>query len=176
MKCWLLMGAVMLTTFGNAQGYEVLPDCQRSNTICLNIESKWDTGPALAQETAARTPTASSNATPDPWAFSLTTSGHLVPGGQSYVSPEFSADRGWLHLELRYNNDALKSGSLRAGYNFIAGKKLVLDVTPMVGGVFGNLNGVSTGYLITLTYKRVQLYMNGQYVFRCPESRRQLFL
>jgi hypothetical protein len=70
------------------------------------------------------------------------------------VSPEFSADRGWLHLEVRYNNEVLNTGSLWAGYNFVAGKTLVLDVTPMVGGVFGNLNGVSPGYLITLTYKR----------------------
>jgi hypothetical protein len=35
----------------------------------------------------------------------------------------------------------------------------------MVGGVFGNLNGVAPGYLITLTYKRVQLYSEGEYVF-----------
>jgi len=88
-----------------------------------------------------------------------------VPDGQSYVSPDFSADRGWLHLEARYNDEALKTGSLWAGYNFSAGKKLVLDVTPMVGGVFGNLNGVAPGYLLTLTYERVQLYSNGEYVF-----------
>jgi hypothetical protein len=165
MKCWLLTGALMLTSLANAQGYETPPDRQRSNTICLNIESKWDTGPALTQETTTRTPAASSNAPPDPWTFSLTTSGYLVPGGQSYVSPEFSADRGWFHLEVRYNNEALNTGSLWAGYNFNAGKKLVLDVTPMVGGVFGNLNGVAPGYLITLTYKRVQLYSDGEYVF-----------
>lgn len=139
------------------------PIARGSDTIGLDIGSKWDIGPALAQETTARTP--ASNVTPDPWAFSLTTSGYLVPGGQSYVSPEFSADRGWLHLEVRYNNEVLNTGSLWAGYNFVAGKTLVLDVTPMVGGVFGNLNGVSPGYLITLTYKRVQLYSNGEYVF-----------
>ena len=43
MRCWLLTGALMLTSLANAQGYETPPDCQRSNTICLNIESKWDT-------------------------------------------------------------------------------------------------------------------------------------
>jgi hypothetical protein len=47
------------------------------------------------------------------------------------VSPDFSADRGRLHLESRYNNEALETGSLWAGYNFNAGKKLVLNVTPV---------------------------------------------
>jgi len=43
-------------------------------------------------------PPASSNAAPNPWAFSLTTSGYVVPGGESSVSPDFSANRGRLHL------------------------------------------------------------------------------
>jgi len=120
---------------------------------------------AVGQETTGSVPAASSNVAPNPWAISLITSGYIVPDSQSYVSPDFSADRGWLHLEARYNNEAMDTGSLWAGYNFHAGKNLVLDVTPMVGGVFGKLNGVSPGYLITLTYKRVQLYSEGEYVF-----------
>src|SRR5580692_3870075 len=101
MKCWLPIGALMLTSLANAQGHEIVFNCQKSSMIPLNIESTWDRGPALARETTARTSAASPNATPDPWAFSLTTSGYLVPGSQSHVSPEFSADRGWLHLEVR---------------------------------------------------------------------------
>lgn len=102
-------------------------------------------GLCLAQETPGSTPAVSAKATSDPWAFVLTTSGYIVPGGQSLVSPDFTADRGWLHLEARYNYEALETGSLWVGYDFSAGKKLVLDVTPMVGGVFGNLNGVAPG-------------------------------
>jgi hypothetical protein len=120
---------------------------------------------ALAQKAPDNASPASSNATPNPWAFSLTTSGYIVPDGDSYVSPDFSADRGWLHLEARYNNEALKTGSLWAGYNFSAGKKLVLNATPMVGGVFGNLNGFAPGGTLTLTYKRLQLYSSAEYVF-----------
>jgi hypothetical protein len=122
-------------------------------------------GSALAQGTTDSAPVSSTKATPNPWAFSLTTSGYIVPDGQSYVSPDFTADRGWLHLEARYNNEALKTGSLWAGYNFSAGKKLVLNATPMVGAVFGDLNGIAPGCLITLTYKRVQLYASAEYVF-----------
>jgi hypothetical protein len=122
---------------------------------------------ALAQKAPDNAPPASSNATPNPWEFSLTTSGFIVPRGESYVSPDFSADHGWLHLEARYNDEALKTGSLWVGYNFNVGKKLVVNATPMVGGVFGNLNGIAPGcaLALTLTYKRIQLYGSAEYVF-----------
>jgi hypothetical protein len=119
----------------------------------------------VAQGATGSTTAASSPPTPNPWAFSLVTSGYIVPDGQSYASPDFSADRGWLHLEARYNSEALKTGSLWAGYNFSVGKKLVLNATPMLGGVFGDLNGIAPGCLLTLSYKRVQLYSSDEYVF-----------
>jgi hypothetical protein len=100
MKCWLLIGALMIATLANAQRPEVLPDCQSGAPIPFHVESQCGSGSALAQETAASEPPASSNATLNPWAFSLTTSGYIVPDDQSYVSPDFTADRGWLHLEL----------------------------------------------------------------------------
>ncbi|MGC1449157.1 MAG: hypothetical protein WA830_03885 [Candidatus Sulfotelmatobacter sp.] len=165
MKCRLFLGALMLATLANAQRPEVLPDCQRGTAIPFSVESECNADPALAQETSPSAPGVSSKATPSAWAFVLTTSGYIVPAGQSYVSPDFTADRGWLHLEARYNYEALDTGSLWAGYDFSAGKKLVLDLTPMVGAVFGNLNGVAPGYLLTLTYKKVQLYSSGEYVF-----------
>jgi hypothetical protein len=145
MKCRLLIviGALLLASLAGAQSPEV---------------------PVPVQAKTASAPGASSNTAPDPWAFSLTTSGYIVPGGPNYLSPDFTADRGWLHLEARYNSEALETGSLWAGYNFSAGKKLVLSVTPMFGGVFGSLNGVAPGYLFTLTYKRVQLSSSGEYV------------
>jgi hypothetical protein len=159
MKYWILIAALMVPTLGNAQGPEILPDCKRSVTI----PTGWGAG--QAQQTTPSAPSVSSNATPNPWAFTLTTSGYIVPGGQSLVSPDFTADRGWLHLEGRYNYEALETGSGWVGYNFSRGKRLVLEVTPMVGGVFGNLNGVAPGYLFTLTYKKYQLYSSGEYVF-----------
>jgi hypothetical protein len=154
MKCRLLIGTLMIATFASSQ--------QSGSLTPRNVESKY-TDPA--QEKTASTAAASSNPTPNPWSLSLTTSGYIVPGNQSYVSPDFSANRGWLHLEARYNSEALYTGSLWAGYNFSAGKQLVLDLTPMFGGVFGNLNGVAPGYLASLTYKRIQLSSSGEYVF-----------
>ena len=75
------------------------------------------------------------------------------------------ADRNWLHLEARYNNEALQTGSLWIGYDLSWGKKLTVDLTPIFGGVFGKLNGVAPGYELTLTYKkRWMLYSSGEFV------------
>ncbi|MGB6675532.1 MAG: hypothetical protein WBE44_02460 [Terriglobales bacterium] len=164
MKCWLLISALMLATLASAQGLDVLTDCQRGATIPFSVENEGNSL-AVAQETTASVPSVASKAAPNPWALVLTTSGYIVPGGQSYVSPDFTADRNWLHLEARYNYEAHRTGSLWVGYDFSTGKKLVLDLTPMAGAVFGNLNGVAPGYLLTLTYKKLQLYSSGEYVF-----------
>jgi hypothetical protein len=57
-----------------------------------------------------------------------------------------TADRGWLHLETRYNYENLETGSAWVGYNFSGGEKLKWEFTPMLGGVFGNTTGVAPGY------------------------------
>jgi hypothetical protein len=100
-----------------------------------------------------------------PWEFNLSVSGYIIPHGQSFVSPTLSADRNTLHLEARYNYEAHRTGSLWAGYNFSVGKKVELDVTPMIGGVFGRLNGVSPGLEATITWKKLQLYSANEYIF-----------
>ena len=51
------------------------------------------------------------------------------------------------------------------GYNFSFGQRAVFEVTPMVGGVFGNTNGIAPGYQASLRYKRLVLSSSGEYVF-----------
>jgi len=99
------------------------------------------------------------------WSFSLVTSGYLVPHDQSYGSPMFAADHRWLHLEARYNDEDQQTGSVWAGYNLSVGEKLVLDATPMVGAVFGNTTGVAPGCELALSYKRIELSSEIEYVF-----------
>ena len=77
------------------------------------------------------------------WECSLSTSTYLVQNGRDYANPNLVADRGWLHLEARYNYEAIKTGSLWLGYNFSVGKKLAFEATPMLGGVFGDITGIA---------------------------------
>jgi hypothetical protein len=120
--------------------------------------------PLPAQTEASKVP-ANTAAPANPWDFNLNLSGYLVPQGQSYASPTFTADHDTLHLEARYNYEAQRTGSLWAGYNLSVGKKLVLDATPMIGGVFGNVNAVAPGLEFTVTYKKVELYSANEYLF-----------
>lgn len=104
------------------------------------------------------------------WSFAAAAYGYIIPSDQSYFSPTFRADRDWVHLEARYNYEDRKTGSLWLGYNVSFGEKLVLDATPMVGGIFGNTTGVAPGYLFTLSYKKISLYSEGEFVFDTKNS------
>jgi hypothetical protein len=97
------------------------------------------------------------------WEYSISAATYVVRNGPEYVNPIFTADRSWLHLEARYNYEALKTGSLWLGYNFSLGDKLVLQATPMLGGIFGNSTGIAPGYTISLSYNRFELFTQGEY-------------
>jgi hypothetical protein len=107
----------------------------------------------------------SSKITQRPWSYSLTTSGYIVPDGQSYVSPDFTADRRRLHLEARYNNEGYRTGSLWLGYNINKGKNWVLNFTPMGGALFGEQNGLIPGCNLTLTHKKWQIFATAEWPF-----------
>jgi hypothetical protein len=122
-------------------------------------------GQMFCQETPSSARARPPDIVKNPWTFNLTTDGYVIPNGTDYASPVFSADRSWLHLEARYNDENLRTGSLWVGYNFAAGKKLALNVTPMIGGVFGRTTGIAPGCEASLSYKKVQLSVSNEYVF-----------
>ena len=109
------------------------------------------------------------------WSFS-SSAYHLHRARQpEYVQPTFTADRGWLHLEARYNYEGLETGSAWVGYNFSVGEKLSLEFTPMLGGVFGDFTGVAPGYKYSLSWWKLQLYSEGEYVFDTDDSSESFF-
>jgi hypothetical protein len=107
----------------------------------------------------------SPDATANTWSFTASAFTYVVPDSQNYVNPNFTADHGWLHLEARYNYEAQKAGSLWFGHNFKVGDKLALAVTPMVGGVFGNLAGVAPGCTWSLSFWKIEFSSQSEYVF-----------
>jgi hypothetical protein len=110
-----------------------------------------------------------------PWKISITVDGYLLQDRDSYVNPNVTADRGWIHLEARYNYEDLRTGSVWFGYNFSAGKTLVLNVTPMIGGAFGQTSGIAPGCEASLSYKRVTLSISNEYVFDLSDSTRNFY-
>jgi hypothetical protein len=80
-----------------------------------------------------------------------------------------------LHLEGRYNDEDRQTGSVWLGYNFSAGHKLVFEVSPMLGAVFGNTTGVAPGYEVSLSYKRIVFSSSGEYVFDTKKQNGSFF-
>src|SRR5262249_37661051 len=96
-------------------------------------------------------PSAVTESVTNHWAFSASLYGYIIPESRDYVNPNLTADHGWLHLEARYNYEALDTASLWVGYNLSVGEKLVFEITPMLGGVFGDLTGIAPGYNLSLS-------------------------
>ena len=109
------------------------------------------------------------------WSFSASAYTYVVPDDRTTCSPPFTADRGWLHLEARYNYEALDTGSVWLGYNFSGGEKLAWEFTPMLGGVFGDTTGIAPGYKGSLSWWKLELYSEGEYVFDAGNSSDSFF-
>jgi hypothetical protein len=133
---------------------------------------------ALAQATTSRLVSGAENTRPAPakdadertWSFSVSAYTYIVPDDRTYVQPTITADRGWLHLEARYNYEDVDTGSAWIGYNFSFGEKLTLDLAPMIGGVFGSTTGVAPGYKGSLAWWKLELYSETEYVFDTSNS------
>ncbi|MGB8340262.1 MAG: hypothetical protein WCE51_01625 [Chthoniobacterales bacterium] len=130
---------------------------------------------ALAGVATKTAPEVTKEADEKAWSFSLSAATYVVPNDQDYVQPTFTADRGWLHLEARYNYEDLETGSAWVGYNFSGGQKLEWELTPMLGGVFGNATGIAPGYKGSLSWWKLELYSEGEYVFDTGNSAGSFF-
>jgi hypothetical protein len=101
----------------------------------------------------------------DGWSFGLSATGYFVPDDVDYVQPTFTADRGMFHLELRHSYEALDSTSIWGGANFSMGETTTVDVTPMLGIVTGDTEGIAPGVELTVAHGRFELYSEAEYVF-----------
>jgi hypothetical protein len=125
-----------------------------------------------AQTTSARTATAPAGPS---WSFVFTGDLYLVPDSPSFASPVLTADRGWLHLEARYNYEGRATGSFWFGCNFSVGQRLTLEVTPMIAAVVGETAGVAPGYQVALSYGRLSISDTGEYVLNVNDRTASFF-
>jgi hypothetical protein len=119
--------------------------------------------PCSAQEgTITTAPTSTAEASG--WAFDLSASYYSFRNQDDFTLAVLRADRGQLHLEARYNYEAIDSGSLFVGWKFSGGNKLTWEVTPMLGAVFGQKEGIAPGLEFSLGYGIVDFYSESEYV------------
>jgi hypothetical protein len=114
--------------------------------------------------------TSDSPAAASAWSTRVSLATYVLPDDDNYVQPTIAADRDALHLEGRYNYEDRRSISGFVGWNLEAGSSLKLEVTPMIGGVAGNTNGVIPAIEATLSFRRLELYVEGEYVIDSGDS------
>ncbi len=99
------------------------------------------------------------------WELSGTVLYSDPPGSEDRLTPIFYADRGPLHLEARYNYEDLETAALFAGWTFEGGEELEAAVTPMLGAVTGETDGIAPGLELDLGWRRLAWYVEAEYLF-----------
>jgi hypothetical protein len=133
---------------------------------------------------AAPVPTIHAQAPPAPaaaaesetsWELGLSGSLYVLPDEEDFVQPTFRADHGVLHLETRYNYEDRDSVSFFAGANFEFGDNLKLALTPMLGGLAGNTEGIIPALEADFTAGIFGAYAEAEYVFDLGDSSSKYF-
>ena len=109
------------------------------------------------------------------WSFYASGYTYIIPESANYVQPTFTADRNRIHLEARYNYEGQKTGSVWFGLNFSGGDVVEWELTPIIGGVFGEVDGVAPGYKGSISWRRISLYSESEFVIDTSEASDSFF-
>ena len=75
-----------------------------------------------------------------------------------------SLNRGSLHLEARYNYEARDSASAFVGWKFSRDGAVTVELTPIVGALFGAARGIVPGLEASIRWKAFDIYIEAEYV------------
>ena len=103
-------------------------------------------------------------ATKPSWEVAVTVYPTDVRDGESYTSAIAVADRGPLHLEARYSYEGIDARSAFVGWTFSGGEGVTWELTPLLGGAWGTTRAFVPGFEASLGWKRVDFYIEGEYV------------
>ena len=81
-----------------------------------------------------------------------------------FLQPTLTVDRGALHLEARYNYESIGARSAFVGWTFSGGEDLNWELTPLLGGAWGDTRGFVPGLEASLSWKSLDFYLEGEYV------------
>jgi hypothetical protein len=113
-------------------------------------------------------------ATGTEWVAAATLQRAFVPGAPDTTLAIASADRGPLHLEARWNYEAIGAGTAFVGTNWRRDGEVALTLVPMLGVAFGNLRGVVPALEASIAWRWLDAYVEVEYV-RDVEDRSRSF-
>lgn len=132
---------------------------------------------AFAQQSISDSTKINADTTASNWSFAADGYYYLFPNESDENTGTFVgyADFKAWHMEARYNYEDVNTGSVFGGYRFEAGDKITLGATPMVGTVFGNMNGIAPALEIDVIWKKLDFYSESEYVFDFAEKGNNFF-
>ena len=138
-------------------------------------------GAAAPPAAAAATPGAAGAAADAPGADLLPADlgaaayGYVVPHQPNFVTALGWADVRWLHVEGRYNYEALRTGSVFLGVRAAWSSLVRLKITPMLGGTFGDLIGLVPALRFSLAWWKLDLSSESEFVVDLHDAGRSFF-
>ena len=111
-----------------------------------------------AQEPSGATPSVPA------WAFEATLLFYVVPDETNYLLPIVTADHGPVHLEARYNYEALRTASFFVGWNLAFGDTVTFTLTPIAGCMVGDAGGPILGLELSLEWGPLSWSVESEWV------------
>jgi hypothetical protein len=105
-----------------------------------------------------------------PWTIGATAYAYFVPDEPDFVMAVVPLDVRLLHVEARYNYEAVRSASAFVGLNVAFGERVKVGVTPMFGGVAGDLDGLVPALRLTVAWWKVDFAGESEIVFDFDDS------
>lgn len=91
---------------------------------------------------------------------------YAPPHADNYFQPTVRADADRLHVEARYNYEGIHTMSLWGGYVFTPrDNPIAITLTPMLGFIAGDTSGMAPGVELSLGWKFIDFYTEGEYVY-----------
>ena len=103
------------------------------------------------------------NASPET-IFSANVSYYAMRDEPSFGVYVAALQRGPLRLEARYNYEAKAATSVFVGYAWSGGDDVAWSATPIIGGLFGSARGVIPGLEASVSWRKLDLYIEAEYV------------
>ena len=109
------------------------------------------------------------------WTASVAVATYVFPDDDDFAQPTATADRGPLHLEVRYNSEDIGATSVFAGWNVEFGSTVKVALTPIAGFVAGSIDGGIVGVKADLSWRRFEAYAEGEFVLPGDGQQRYLY-
>ena len=118
----------------------------------------------------AQEPVEAETAGADKWSFETSIYYYSFPDLEDNLMPILYSDYRNFHFEVRYNYEDKKTFSFFGGYRFEGGEKTEWGITPILGAVTGNSEGIAPGLELDFAFNKIDFYSESEWFVDLSEK------